>query len=226
MNWTWSYCDLPWPERDRIVTVPWPVRDRNVAVLWPERDHTVTAPWPDHDRPLLVYSLLLLSITISRRVLSQWLIVPKLANKNTTFFKTWCSLPWTQNPLLHRSKAIFVLSRPPNRHSITYVHTALLTVPTYPPWGLDTKRLQDFPLIYQTEQRHIPQGCPYNGINSHLEDTIKLNLICLSFNSDVNNRECFLFCARTRQLYHTQDKQLLPKPVNVVTFRQRIKMQK
>jgi len=50
---------------------------------------------------------------------------------------------------------------------MTYFNTTLSTVPASLLWGRDIKLLQNFPLIYQTEQCHIPQDCPYNVIMSH-----------------------------------------------------------
>jgi hypothetical protein len=54
-----------------------------------------------------------------------------------------------------------------------------------------------------------------------------LNYARLSFNSAVNNynnKACFLSSPRTRLLHHTKGKQLLAKTVNVVEFRERIKI--
>jgi hypothetical protein len=97
--------------------------------------------------------------------------------KTLRFITPSCSLPWPQNPPFHRSRAIYLLSCPPNNPFMTHFNTALPTVPTSLLWGRDIKFLQNFPLIYQTEQCHIPQDCPYNVIISH--DITEFNSLLL-----------------------------------------------
>jgi len=154
-----------WAGRKRTVSWTWQYREQNVTIPWAERDRSVTRPWPTLGHIFLTITLYNYA---EESLLNSWSFLSS-SIQTLRFTTPWCSLPWTQNPLIHRSRAKSLLSCPPNNLFMTYFNTALPTVPTSLLWGWDNKLLKNFLLMYRTEQCHILQD---NSIISHLADTI------------------------------------------------------